>query len=79
MPDWECRRHNTRRAPASSCIGSAHACTSASAFEGGWRIPGPGHLISKHEIRPSAAIYFSLDLGIDVWVARFVYAYYRPD
>jgi hypothetical protein len=38
-----------------------------------------GHLISRHEIRPSAAIYFSVDLGIDVWVARFVYAYYRPD
>ena len=36
------RRHNTnqRRAPASSCVGGAHACTSASAFEGGWCIPG---------------------------------------
>ena len=38
-----------------------------------------GHLISKNEIRLSAAIRSSLGLGIDVWVARFVYVYYRPD
>ena len=29
--------------------------------------------------RPLAVICSSLSLGIDVWVARFVYAYCRPD
>jgi hypothetical protein len=31
------------------------------------------------EAHPGVVIYSSVDLGIDVWVARFVYAYYRPD